>query len=269
MSLLPNHIVLGTWRFGGVGFGKDNEAKHLELGHTAIQAGITQFDTAHFYGQGQAEKRLAKVIKSYNRCSLHISSKGGIHWQGNKVGHDASLKQLKATLETSLTNLKTSYLDCFYLHWPDPKVSISHCIEHLVTLQNTGLTKEIGLCNLSVAQVLEALATGVALQWQLPYSPLRKDSAAQLSMLPNKQVMLISLFEQGLLLSAPDRQFGKSDVRRRNSFFNTQLLSEFQQAQARQSKLAAHILQDVHTHYPQAKLCVGPASSAQLVGLLK
>ena len=58
-----------------------NEKKALQLIHTAIEHGINFFDTGSSYSHGNAEIRLGKVIREYDRDKLIIATKGGTVWK--------------------------------------------------------------------------------------------------------------------------------------------------------------------------------------------
>ncbi len=146
------YLWLGTWRMGGMHFGPYTETQALSTLSLAYDNGIRHFDTAAFYAHGHADRVLAKAFKK-KRSQIFISSKGGLHWQGNTVVKDASKQGLKRSLEASLHALNTDYIDLFSLHWPDPKVPIEESIDALLGFQKKGDIRHWGLCNLSIEQV--------------------------------------------------------------------------------------------------------------------
>ncbi|MEK9657230.1 MAG: aldo/keto reductase [bacterium] len=264
-------FILGCWRLGGAFFGADNCDTQLAILQAALDRGITAFDSAYFYGQGEADRRLSRVISSYPRSDITLHSKAGLHWQGRNVVHDASPDQLKRTLINSLDILHCDYLDYFYLHWPDPHIPIQTSLYTLAAFQEEGLCRHIGLCNCTATQLTQALSTQIPFVHQLRYNPLQLQNKPLLEMVnksPGCSTVIISLFEQGLLLSDPNRHFGKKDWRRRNSLFGTPQLEQFQQQLcqrfASSDDRAAYLINWLFDQAPHSQLCVGLSSSTQL-----
>jgi hypothetical protein len=82
-----------------------SEAEAIEIVNTAIDRGISYFDTAWMYSEGQAETRLGQVVK-HRRQEMWLATKT---WD---PGYEGSLRQL----ETSLKRLQTDYVDEWRLH---------------------------------------------------------------------------------------------------------------------------------------------------------
>lgn len=85
----------------------------LALIHTAIDGGITAFDTGPAYGAGEAEERLGRAISELVRDKLFISTKAGV--QENKK-RDFSANAISGSLDRSLARLNCEYVDAFFMH---------------------------------------------------------------------------------------------------------------------------------------------------------
>jgi predicted aldo/keto reductase-like oxidoreductase len=82
-----------------------SEEDAMRIVNSAIDRGIRYFDTAWKYYDGQAERRLGKVVK-HRRSEMWIATKT------SDTSRDGALRQL----EESLERLQTSYLDEWRLH---------------------------------------------------------------------------------------------------------------------------------------------------------
>ncbi len=149
-------IGFGTWPIGGARYGPSDDAEAVRAIHTALDAGITLFDTAPTYGNGHAEELLGKALTG-RRDQAVVVTKGGMISDENAfiTGLDSSLQHLTRGLDESLARLQTDYIDIFLLHWPDgetPMADIAASLGHLVA---TGKTRAVGICNLNKHQLRE------------------------------------------------------------------------------------------------------------------
>lgn len=141
--------------FGCMQFGdRADEAASTALFHAARAAGITQFDTAHLYAGGRSEQILGRLIRGEK--GLSIATKVGY-----RPGTDP--EALRAEFDLSLERLGLDRLDLLYLHRPDPTQSLEAALEVLVSLQDKGLIRRIGLSNLPAWKVMQANAMAARL----------------------------------------------------------------------------------------------------------
>lgn len=110
---------------------------------TALDGGITAFDTAEGYGDGESERRLAKALGSRKNDVLIVS----------KIWPDAelTLASYRKQLEGTLTALGRDCVDVYLVHWPgsyfDTPDKSKQLAEIMAALQNSGLAKTVGLSN--------------------------------------------------------------------------------------------------------------------------
>lgn len=100
----------------GLGAGK-TEAESIELVRAALDLGVTYFDTAALYG---TEPILGRAIKPSERSKVVISTKAHIHSGDRRGSGVLAAADVVASLERSLRNLKTDYVDVFLLHGVAP-----------------------------------------------------------------------------------------------------------------------------------------------------
>jgi aryl-alcohol dehydrogenase-like predicted oxidoreductase len=122
----------------------------------AIDAGITLFDTADFYGgRGGSETVLGELLGP-RRQNLVLATKFGL--QMDDAGHSkgASRRYILNAVEASLKRLKTDWIDVYFLHTPDPSTPIEETLRALDDIVRAGKVRYIACSNLSPVQLVEA-----------------------------------------------------------------------------------------------------------------
>ena len=142
---------------------------------SALDAGITLFDTATLYGFGASETLVGKILGSH-RSRYTLASKCGM--QGVDVAGDGKLvrvidgrpETLKASCEASLKRLQTDVIDLYYLHRWDKQVPIEDSVGALADLVREGKIRSIGLSEVSAATLRRAHAVHPIAALQTEYS---------------------------------------------------------------------------------------------------
>ena len=138
---------MGGCPMGGYGWGDVQEKELIDAVHSAIDNGITIFDTADTYGLGQSERTLGKALGS-NRKDVVIADKFGVRAGNGPTFYDNSPKYIREALELSLRNLGTDYIDLYQVHYRDAKTPLSIVIETLEELKREGKIRYYGLSNI-------------------------------------------------------------------------------------------------------------------------
>ena len=125
----------------------------VEVILAALEAGVTLLDTAHAYGD--SEKIVAEALRRWAGPRPLVVTKGGLHREGEAWKNDARATTLRAQCEQSLTAL--GRIDVYLLHAPDPAVALSTSVRALARLKEEGRVGAIGLSNVSLPQLREAL----------------------------------------------------------------------------------------------------------------
>jgi len=142
---------------------------------TALDAGVTHFDTAALYGFGVSEQLVGKAL-SPHRQRFTLASKCGM--QGVDVQGDGKLVRvidgrpatLRQTCEDALRRLKTDVIDLYYLHRWDKKVPIEDSVGGLSDLVRAGKIRSIGLSEVSANTLRKAHAVHPIAAVQTEYS---------------------------------------------------------------------------------------------------
>lgn len=148
-SLQVSVVGLGCNNFG---WRIDAEAS-AKIIDTAIESGVTFFDTADRYGKGQSEDFLGRALGK-RRDQIILATKFGMEMEKGQQG--ASPKYVLAAVDASLRRLRTDRIDLYQLHQPDSKTPITDTLGALDELVRAGKVREIGCSNFSVAQIREA-----------------------------------------------------------------------------------------------------------------
>lgn len=148
-SLQVSVVGLGCNNFG---WRIDAEASAKVI-DTAIESGVTFFDTADRYGKGQSEDFLGRALGK-RRDQIILATKFGMEMEKGQQG--ASPKYVLEAVDASLRRLRTDRIDLYQLHQPDPKTPITDTLGALDELVRAGKVREIGCSNFSVGQIREA-----------------------------------------------------------------------------------------------------------------
>jgi aryl-alcohol dehydrogenase-like predicted oxidoreductase len=141
---------------------------------TALDQGVTLFDTAALYGFGSNETLLGQVMKPH-RNRFTLASKCGMQGveqsDGSKVRViDGRPETIKKTCEDSLRRLQTDVIDLYYLHRWDKKVPIEDSVGALSDLVRQGKIQAIGLSEVSASTLRKAHAVHPIAAVQTEYS---------------------------------------------------------------------------------------------------
>ena len=142
-------------------WGRDLSEKLMaELIEKSISLGINSFDHADIYGGYTTEKSFGNALSlsKINRESIFLISKCGIQYPSNKRPlkvkyYDYSKGHIRFSVENSLKNLKTDYLDVLLLHRPSPLMNPKEISEEIDKLKEEGKIKSFGVSNFTNSQI--------------------------------------------------------------------------------------------------------------------
>lgn len=149
-------LGLGTWQVGGVWgepFSHDNAERILRH---AIDKGINFIDTADVYGNGESEKAVGKVVKSYSE-KIYVASKCGRKLNPH-VDELYTAKALRNFVEDSLKNTGLDCIDLIQLHCPPNETYYRpEVFELFDRLKEEGKIQFLGVSVEKVEQALKAI----------------------------------------------------------------------------------------------------------------
>jgi aryl-alcohol dehydrogenase-like predicted oxidoreductase len=164
---------------------RQTEAETNRVIHAALDAGMNWIDTADAYSwdtddTGYGERIVARALRDWSgpRAEVHIVTKAGyIRPRGDWV-LDGRPSHIAAACEASLKALGVSSLYLYQLHGPDPKVYFPDSIGAMAELQRQGKIRHIGLSNVDVPHIREALKVAPIVSVQNRCSPHDRRSFA-------------------------------------------------------------------------------------------
>ncbi|NPA92177.1 MAG: aldo/keto reductase [Chloroflexi bacterium] len=189
-------LGIGTWAWGDRFFwnyGRDYTAEDIKAAfQTAVEEGITFFDTAEVYGMGRAERFLNEMTADTQSPIVIATKFFPFPWRVRRAAMRRALRQ-------SLKRLGRSQVDLYQIHFPWPPRSTDFWVSTLGDLVQEGLVKAAGVSNYNAEQMRRAhailQAKGIPLASnQVHYSLLHRD--------PEKNGVLHACQELGITLIA-------------------------------------------------------------------
>lgn len=137
-----------------------NSQQMIQLMNVCVENSITTFDHADIYGDYTTETDFGNALKQSNikRSDIQLISKCGIVYvspnRPTKIKHyNYSRDYIVKSVENSLKNLSTDYLDLLLLHRPSPLMEPNEILEAIAKLGQEGKIKSFGVSNFTPSQV--------------------------------------------------------------------------------------------------------------------
>jgi aryl-alcohol dehydrogenase-like predicted oxidoreductase len=143
----------------------------IALIRSAVERGITFFDTAEAYGPFTNEALVGEALAPV-RDRVVIATKFGFTFgpTGGQTGMDSRPQHIKEVAEASLTRLQTDRIDLFYQHRVDPNVPIEDVAGAVKDLIAAGKVRHFGLSEAGVKTIRRAHAVQPVTALQSEYS---------------------------------------------------------------------------------------------------
>lgn len=246
-----SEISLGCWTLGGLnwvngvpnGWANVDEAEAIRAIHCALDHGVNHFDNADVYGNGRAERLLARALAGRPE-EVVIATKVG-HFPGT-AAHAYEGQHIRHQCEQSLRNLRRDHIDLYYFHHgnfgPDD-MYLDEAMEAMTRLRAEGKIRLIGLSAYSSDDfcrlvprieptVLQSWAHAIDDQFIREGSPVRR-------LMEERRITFVAFspLAQGLLLdkyrAANPPQFEEGDHRRNSPRFSRENLARVEAQVAR------------------------------------
>jgi pyridoxine 4-dehydrogenase len=159
-ELTVRRLGFGAMRITGEGiWGEpDDREEARAVVRRAVELGVNLIDTADSYGPYVSEEIIAEALHPYPD-GLVVATKGGLTRSGpGRWERDGRPEHLREACEGSLRRLRVDRIDLYQLHAPDPEVPYERSVETMAELREEGKVRLVGISNVSVAQLEQALA---------------------------------------------------------------------------------------------------------------
>jgi aryl-alcohol dehydrogenase-like predicted oxidoreductase len=138
-------IGFGCWEIGG-GYGQIEETDFTRAVGRALDLGVNCFDTAEGYGLGASERALGRAL-GRRREEAIIATKFGMNYRDKPNLRDSSRARVLASIDKSLQNLGTDWVDVYLVHWPDRLTPFEETMRALEDVVRAGKARFVGVSN--------------------------------------------------------------------------------------------------------------------------
>jgi aryl-alcohol dehydrogenase-like predicted oxidoreductase len=156
-----------SWAYGPAG----DKHEMIALLRTAVDRGVTFFDTAELYGPFTNEELVGEGLAPV-RDQVVIATKFGFKFDANgkRLGMDSRPETIKRMADASLKRLRTDRIDLLYQHRVDPDVPIEDVAGAVKDLIQAGKVKHFGLSEAGAGTIRRAHAVQPITALQSEYS---------------------------------------------------------------------------------------------------
>ena len=209
-KLGKSDITVSALALGCMSLQSDDTNADMQCIRHAYDNGVTHFDTADLYGFGANEILLGAAVSSF-RNNITLATKVGNEWNDSKSSWRWNVKKdyiLKA-VESSLSRLKTDYIDLYQIHGGTIDDNFDEVIETMEILVQQGKIRAYGISSIRPnVFTYYASNTNIASN-MMQYSMLDTRPNKYLPMLKKDNVAVISRggLAQGLLVGKPSKSY--------------------------------------------------------------
>jgi aryl-alcohol dehydrogenase-like predicted oxidoreductase len=163
-GLYVSALGFGAMTFGGTDglwgqVGQLGQGEADDLVRTALDSGITLFDTADVYADGRSEEILGRSLRNLGvaRDDVVIATKAASAMGPGPNRRGASRRHLLSACRASLKRLAVDHVDLYQIHAFDPATPIEETLDALDTLVRSGDVRYVGLSNWAAWQIMKAI----------------------------------------------------------------------------------------------------------------
>ncbi len=145
-GIMVSEIGFGGWGIGGVtpgptSYGPTDDNESQKTLEKAFDQGVTYYDTAGVYGHSEN-----LIGKTFRHCRGQVVIGTKVGFLEHHTPQNFSRQNITATLQRSLENLGTGYVDLYQLHNPDiQNLPMDDIVDALLELKTRGLVKAFGV----------------------------------------------------------------------------------------------------------------------------
>lgn len=168
-QLGQTHMIVSKLSIGGATlcgsfYGELDFDEAKRTVHEAFKRGINYIDTAPFYGQGESETNIGKILKDVPRQAFYIATKTCRYEREGPGQFDFSYGRTMKSVDESLSRLGVDYIDLYQLHDVEFADNIDEVIDGAfqacLELKKLGKIRAIGINGYPLSVLKEGLIKG-------------------------------------------------------------------------------------------------------------
>ncbi|MGD6741809.1 aldo/keto reductase [Streptomyces sp. BH106] len=190
-GLKVSRVALGCMSFGDTSRGFNEWALGDEAAgpifRTAVDLGVTLWDTANFYHDGTSEEIVGRAIRRYSRREdIVLATKVFYKMHDGPGGSGLSRKAILEQVDASLRRLDTDYVDLYQIHRFDPDTPVEETMEALHDVVKVGKVRYLGASSMWAWQFAKLQHTAELHRWtkfvsmQDQYSLLQREEEREM-----------------------------------------------------------------------------------------
>ena len=232
---------------------------------SAIDQGITFFDTADLYDKGENEKILGHSLKG-KRQDIILSTKVGNKWNedGTAWTWDSSKSYIETQVKESLTRLQTDYIDLYQLHGGTMEDNLEEAIDAFNSLKKEGLIRAYGISSIRPNVIKRFLNSSDTDSIMMQYSMLDRRPEEWLDMISGNGASLLTRgsLAKGLLTKQAMKRADQSNGYMEYS--KESLITTLKELESESQDLTGLAIAFVLQHKQVASILAGASSAEQI-----
>jgi aryl-alcohol dehydrogenase-like predicted oxidoreductase len=163
-------------------YGSSDDQASVDLIRTAIDLGITLFDTADMYGVGHNEMLVGQALRGGLRDKVIVATKFANmrRIDGAFLGLSGKPEYVKSACDMSLKRLGLDHIDLYYQHRVDPDTPIEETVGAMAELVRAGKVRYLGLSEAGAATIRRAHTVHPITALQTEYSLWSRDGEGEI-----------------------------------------------------------------------------------------
>ncbi|TQR21056.1 aldo/keto reductase [Psychrobacillus vulpis] len=253
-----------------IGFGcmslPTNQQEANNIIQVALDNGITYFDTADLYDNGENEKIVGSALKNY-RQNIILATKVGNRLNDSGVGWtwDPSKEWITKGIHESLKRLQTDYIDVYQLHGGTMEDNADEVIDTMESLKKEGLIREYGISSIRPNVIDRFLQKSSAVSVMMQYSLLDRRPEEWFSLLDKHDTSLLSRGTLAKGLLTPGGLIRANSTKEYLSYSKEELIETIEQLLSLDAPITSVSLQYVLQKNVTASMIIGASSTEQLL----
>ena len=190
-GLTISRLVLGCMSYGEPGRGGHGwslgEDESRPFFRTAVEAGITTFDTANVYSLGSSEEITGRMLREFTtRDQVVVATKLAMPMGAGPNDRGLSRGAIMTQIDASLERLGTDYVDLYQIHRFDPQTPIEETMQALHDVVRSGKARYIGASSMWAWQFAQMQHAAVVNGWtpfvsmQDQYNPIMREEEREM-----------------------------------------------------------------------------------------